>query len=167
MNKKVTILFALTVFISTAFAQDIRKTKGYQGIVELGGATFVGTREARFLGAADFINGYKFNPNYSMGIGIGVRFATNAIGEKGSYVVPLYGNFRANLFFDTSDKVFPYTQTKLGIAFVPSSSRVAVFHQSFGIGFKDSPTSIGLCGELFSVDEVSVLFIGLNIGFSF
>ena len=112
---------------------------------------------------ADFINGYKFNPNCSMGIGVGIRSVTN----EGS-LIPLYGNFRANLFSDTTDKVYPYTQTKLGIAFATNSKEKAtIFHQSFGIRFKDSPTSIGLCGELFSVDGESILSIGLNIGFSF
>ena len=87
---------------------------------------------------------------------------------KGAYLLPLYGNFRANLFTDTTDKVYPYTQTRLGFAFASATKEiVTVLHQSFGIRFKDSPTSFGLCGELLSSDGRSYLSIGLNIGFSF
>jgi len=167
MKKKLPILLALTIVAFTAFAQETKNVRGYQGIVELGGALFVSSGNNPLFGAADFINGYKFNSNYSMGIGVGIRFATNAIGEKGSYLVPLYGSFRANLFFDTSNKVFPYTQTKIGIAFATDSNQIALLHQSFGIGFKDSPISIGLSGELFSLGGWSIIAIGLNIGFSF
>jgi hypothetical protein len=82
--------------------------------------------------------------------------------------VPLYGNFRANLFSDASVKVYPYTQTKIGIGFsTGSKEKLTILHQSFGIRLKDSPVSFGLCGELFSSDRMSILSIGFNIGFTF
>jgi len=163
-KKTGTIIVALSLFTLTSFAQENKKTTGYQGIVELGGAKFVKYERAPFLGTVDFINGYKFNPLFSMGIGVGILFSTKDIGAKDSYIVPLYVNFRVN--FDSGHKVFPYIQTKLGIAFA-SGIQLAIMHHSFGICFKESPISIGLSGEMLDIHGMHVNSIGLNIGFSF
>ena len=167
MKKKISILLTLTFVTLTAFAQEDKSLRGYQGIVELGGATVMSSGTKPFLGSADFMNGYRFNANYFMGIGVGIKSVLNAFGEKGSYFVPLYGSFRTNLFSDTSHKVFPYTQTKIGIAFATGGDQLFLLHQSFGIGLKDTPISLGLSGDLFSINGMSIFAIGLNISFSF
>jgi len=69
LQMKTAILFVLTVFTFSSFAQETGKTKGYQGIIELGGSTFF-QEGTSLICRADFINGFKFNPNFSMGLGI-------------------------------------------------------------------------------------------------
>jgi len=167
LRMKVAILFVLTVFTFSSFAQEAVKTKNYQGIVEFGGSTFFQSGTP-FVCSADFINGFKFTPTFFMGLGVGIRFAPDELGNGDSQVIPLYGCVRINLLNEQRNKVYPYIQSGLGVMFVTrGGGRGAFFHQSFGIGFKNSPVSIGLCGELISIDYSSVMMIGLNLGFSF
>jgi len=163
MKRRVALL-VLTICTFTAFAQETKKNSGYHGIVEFGGATFVAERTP-FLGSVNFINGYKFNPSLSLGIGIGMTFDFKHFGEKGSYIIPLYGNFRANLGYDKYQKVVPYIQTGLGVA-IASGAQLSFLRQSIGIGFKNSPVSIGFSGEVFRFPTYPII-LGLNIGFSF
>ena len=164
---KVAVLFVLTVFTLSSFAQEAQKTKRYQGIIELDVATFF-QKDVPLLSRVDFINGYKFNPNVSMGLGIGIRFVPKEIGDGGSQMIPVYGNLRANLFYEECNNVYPYIQTCLGFIFETKSSERGTFvRQSFGVGFKNSPVSIGISGEIFSSYYSSPIIIGLNFGFSF
>ena len=162
---KVALLFVLTAFTLSSFAQEVKTTKRYQGVVELDGATFFQKGTSLFCGV-DFINAYKFNPSVSMGLGVGIRFVPKEVDNGG--LLPVYGNLRANLFYEQCDNVFPYLQTGLGVMFATKGGERGTFlRQSFGIGFKNSPVSIGMNGEIFSTHFASVLIIGLNLGFSF
>jgi len=162
---RVAILSVLTVFTLSSFAQEAPKTKSYQGIIELDVATLF-QKDMPIFSRVDFINGYKFNPNVSMGLGIGIRFVPKEIG--GSQMIPVYGNLRANLFYEECNNVYPYIQTSLGVMFVTKGSERGTFvRQSFGVGFKNSPVSIGISGEIFSTYFSSPIIIGLNFGFSF
>ena len=164
---KVFILFILTVLSLASFAQEAPKTKNYQGIIELDGATLF-VKGTPFLSRVDFINAYRFNSNVSMGLGIGIRFVPKEIGNGNSNMLPVYGNLRANLFYDQCNNVFPYIQTGLGIMFATKGGERGTFlRQSFGVGFKNSPVSIGISGEFFSAFSTSPIIIGLNLGFSF
>jgi len=90
IQMKVAILFILTVFTLSSFAQE---TKSYQGIIELDGASYF-QEDTPFLCRVDFINGYRFNPNVSMGLGIGLRFVPKEIGNDAAHLLPVYGNLR-------------------------------------------------------------------------
>ena len=181
MTKKVkTVLLLLLGCSFSAFAQEAKKTKGYQGIIEIGASTLIYDHQTSpILLKADFINGYKFNPSISAGIGIGIILSPSEIGNEGAYILPLYGNFRANLFYHQSTKVFPYIQTGAGLAFVPGSDEhFFILRQAIGIGFKKSPAHIGLIGEMFRANiayekggkghhSKSIFCPGIIIGFSF
>jgi hypothetical protein len=69
------------------------------------------------------------------------------------------------MFLNSSDKIFPYTQTKLGLGHI--TAPVAMLQQSIGIGFKKKPISIGLSGELLGGIGARAILLGLNFGFSF
>jgi opacity protein-like surface antigen len=133
--KKVTILLVLTIVALTVFAQEAKSIRGYQGILEVGGGFNVAESNATYL-KADFINGYRINHSLSIGYGIGVRYAINdswTIWENAPWVVlPLIGNFRANLGYSRLGNAYPYVQAGLGFS-IPWGF---VINHSFGIAFK-------------------------------
>jgi len=66
-------------------------TKGYVGIVEAGYQAGIGDHGAGRL-KVNVINGYQFNPYFSAGVGIGLRYYTNADAAW----LPLFLDLRAN-----------------------------------------------------------------------
>ncbi|MDR2963355.1 MAG: hypothetical protein LBU90_06970 [Bacteroidales bacterium] len=167
MKKKTVVLGICSLLSISLFAQRSERTTGYQGSVNVGVATFFSPTEAPSLLTADFVNGYKFSNAYSMGIGVGVRLSHENLGGTAHYLLPLYGNFRANFVTDTVYKIFPYMQTKLGIAIVPYSDTYALLQQSFGVSFTGTPLSVGICGELYAHEGISLVSLGLQLGISF
>ena len=161
---KFAILLVMTIFTLSSFAQEV---KNYQGIIEIDGATSF-RKGSPFLSRVDFINGYNFNHNVSMGLGIGIRFAPEKIGNDGSHMIPVYANLRTKLFYEQCNNAYPYVQTGLGVMFTTKGGeRGTFFRQSFGVGFKNSSVSIGISGEIFSIYYASPLIIGMNFGFTF
>jgi len=172
MKKIGILIFILTIFSLSAFAQKTRKSHGY---VEIGGGFSVADNKGGYA-KADLMYGYTFNPTSSIRLGVGARYAPvnadkgkpwAAPGNNWGLLLPFIGNYRANLGYQKFEKIYPYIQSGLGIA-LPG----IVFNQSIGIGLKNAPFSIGLGGEviaLFHEVETSgfATFLGLNIGISF
>jgi opacity protein-like surface antigen len=149
------IIILLSILLKlTLFAQE-SNTRGYQGIIEAGGGiVFVHDRIERDF-KADFINGYRFNDNISIGLGVGVRkYSTDE-----EFIPLVYLNFRANLGYNRFEKFYPYVQTGLGYP---------LLSQSVGLAFKNAPIAIGICGEIVPIIG-STLFtsIGVKVGISF
>jgi len=143
-----TVMSILMLFAVSSFAQ---KTKGYQGIIEVGGGVCVFDVVTSQL-KADFINGYKFNNQFSMGLGLGIRkFSPD-------FVPLVYLNFRRNLGYDKFEKVYPYIQTGIGFP---------VLNQSVGLAFKNVPIAIGLHGEVIPLFGAIFISVGANIGILF
>ena len=160
MKKQLAFLLLLLLFASLSYAQEHIKIRGYQGIVEVGGglnandSDFGSFRNTFFR--ADFVNGYKFNHSFSMGLGVGVRKFS-----AGEWLPPVYLNFRCNIGHNKFEKVYPFIQTKIGFP---------IFNQSIGLAFKNSPFTIDMGGEalmLFSGVAVGFISFGVNVGFSF
>jgi len=149
------IIILLSIFLNfTVFAQEA-KTKGYQGIIEVGGG--VCWHDEIIAGGfkVDFINAYKFNDCISIGLGVGVRKYSSV-----KEFIPLaYLNFRANLGYSQFEKVYPYVQTGLGFP---------VLNQSVGLAFKNTPIAIGVYGEIVPIIYSSLFAsIGVNVGITF
>jgi|GEM_PF-1936360 len=173
--KQIIPLFLFILLTSSSYSQESKKTRGFQSSWEIGGGFTVLENKVGYL-KVDFINGYKFNPTYSLRVGIGARYAPvdkekdkhwGRPGNNTWLVLPLYADFRANLGYTRFEKVYPYVQTKLGFAMLG-----VVFNQSIGLGLKNTPITIGLSGEIIRlVSEIETTgrcaLIGLNLGVTF
>lgn len=117
---------------------------GYKGIVELGYQIGVGDFGMDRI-KLNIINGYQVNQNFSIGIGTGVRYYTDAE----SLLVPIFADFRGNLILDS--KISPYLSLGIGYSFDATDSFT-------GVGFLLNPT----VGVSFMVSDKSAMNIGLG-----
>lgn len=106
---------------------------GYKGIVETGYQVGIGGYASGRL-KLNIINGYQFNPHFSIGLGTGLRYYT----DEGSTLVPLFADFRVN-FMD--NKVSPYFSLGTGYSFDASDGFAGVgvlLNPAIGVNFKPS-----------------------------
>lgn len=117
---------------------------GYKGLIELGYQ----------IGSGDFgmdriklniINGYQVNQNFSIGIGTGLRYYTDAE----ALLIPIFADFRGNISLDS--KISPYVSLGIGYSFDATNS----FE---GVGFLLNPT----IGVSFKVSDKSAMNVGLG-----
>ncbi len=122
---------------------------GYMGRIEVGYG--LGTGDLPIgVGKLSFVNGYRFNPNFSLGLGIGLRmFNENDLYsldvsdetsysylEIGSVVIPVFLDFRAN--FSTGNAA-PFIGLGVGYSLDPDFGNSSMFlSPSLGIKFKTS-----------------------------
>ena len=112
--------------------------KGYRGIVELGTVLPFGIR-------LDIINGYQFNPYFSLGFGTGLH----AYFDEG-LLMPFFVDLRIN-YMDR--KISPYTSLGIGYSF-----NLTDYFEPSGVYF--SPT----CGVRFKLNEKCAMNVGLGLG---
>ncbi|MDR1197633.1 MAG: hypothetical protein LBK94_01280 [Prevotellaceae bacterium] len=91
-----------------------KKRSGYCGIIETGYAFGLDGNGGNSL-VLDIINGYRFNPYFSLGVGTGVHYYT---GES-TALIPIFADFRVNFI---NKKISPYFSLELGYSFNGSSS---------------------------------------------
>lgn len=150
---------------------------GYQGIVEMGHANGIDYKRKDFL-KLNVINGYKFNPYFSLGLGTGIRYYYDAKDA----MVPLFIDFRANFI---NKKVSPYLALDVGYlvditrnieikAVGPSlnptagvsfkiSNKTAIY---FGIGYEiQRVENYQYWNGIFTAENTS--YISINAGISF
>jgi hypothetical protein len=117
------------------FNNNSKFKRGYIGIVELNYLFGVGNHGLSRI-EANIINGYQFNPYFSLGLGTGLRWYMY---ESGSAIfIPIFADFRA-IFKDK--KISPYLSLGLGYS-IDASSRFSgvgvLLKPSFGVSFKVS-----------------------------
>lgn len=129
---------------------------GYQLNLELGVSIGNWTSNTSMIARGNVVNGYRFNPYISTGLGIGLRayeFFQLINGNSNSStttLLPVFADVRIN-FLDR--KVSPYSATGLGYSYDLSDQMRGVgsfISQSFGATFKVSTKSsfnVGLCLE--------------------
>ena len=118
-------------------------TKGYVGIVDVGYEFSIGLyNRDRFQ--VDIINGYQFNPYFSIGLGTGLRIYP----DVQEILIPLYTDFRVTMM---DNKVSPYFSAAIGYSF-------KVTDGSGSSGFLFNPT----LGITLKVSENSLMFLGLG-----
>lgn len=156
--------------------------KGYQLIIEMGSGVAY-SDYGKTLNNIDIVNGIRFNPNFSLGVGTGIRVCE--VGADEFLALPIFLDLRLNL---ARSRVSPYLALGIGYSqsfedygsggFVKPSAGI-----SFRIGSKNS-MNIGLCLDVQSMtysytnysyyyyptttysDELTTS-LGLNVGFSF
>ncbi|MBX2973211.1 MAG: hypothetical protein KF797_08920 [Flavobacteriales bacterium] len=107
---------------------------GYSGIVETGyqqGVGYYGSSRLKL----NIINGYRFNPYLSMGLGVGMRYFT----DPGDVLLPLFADFRVR-FMDKT--VTPYFSTGIGYSFDLGDGFTGAgffLNPALGVAFKVSP----------------------------
>ncbi len=116
---------------------------GYKGIVDIGYDIGVGDYGVDRI-RLNIINGYQFNPYFSMGFGLGVRYYYDAEAA----LMPFFADFRAN-FIDNS--VSPYFSLGFGYSF----DLTDYFE---GVGILLNPT----IGVSFKVSDKTALNIGVG-----
>jgi hypothetical protein len=149
--------------------------KGYKGIIDIGyqiGIGDYGMDRLKF----NFINGYQFNPNISIGLGLGLRYFI----VDGTAYVPIFTDFRTT-FLDNN--ISPYFSLGIGYS-VTNGGGVGFFlNPNLGTSFKVSKRSainLGIGYELQKMDlwfgnyysgyyteTINLSVIDLHIGFSF
>jgi len=112
--------------------------KGYRGIAEFETMIPFGIR-------FNVINGYQFNPYFSLGFGVGFHWYI----EDG-LLLPLFADFKVNFL---NKKVSPYLSLAVGYSFNLTESNPS--------GMYFSPT----CGVRFKFTEKTAMNVGLGMGF--
>lgn len=124
-----------------------RRKTGWWCAVELTGnfdpTKFIDTEDkAQYMGNLElsFTNGYRFNPYFRIGVGVGVRYNFNykemglAMGkEVKSFAFPLFLDLRGNIISQEYHTVVPYWSLDAGYAF----HQGAFVEPTFGIRIGD------------------------------
>ncbi len=127
------------------FNNNSKFKRGYIGIVELNYLFGVGNHGLSRI-EANIINGYQFNPYFSLGLGTGLRWYMY---EGGSAIfIPIFADFRVN-FMD--NKVSPYFSLGIGYSFDATDS-------FSGLGILAKPS----LGVTIKVSEKLVMHTGLG-----
>ena len=116
---------------------------GYKRVVELGYQFGTGDYGMNRL-KLNIINAYQINPNFSVGIGTGIRYYL----DPNTTVVPLFADFRANL---SKKSISPYCSLGVGYSFDASNN-------FDGVGFLVNPT----VGASFMISEKTAINVGLG-----
>ena len=98
----------------------------YRGIVEFGYQYGLGDNRMDRI-KFNFINGIQFNPNFSFGLGVGLRYYY----EDNEALIPVFANLRLN-FLDK--KISPYLSIGVGYSFNATD-------RFKGVGFLFNPTA--------------------------
>lgn len=118
---------------------------GYKGILEMGYQFGIGQHGLDRL-KLDIINGYQFNPYFSVGIGTGLRYYF----DLDATYIPVFADFRVHI---TSDKIAPYLALGVGYTLSPKKH-----FEGEGVGFLINPS----LGINFKVSQRSSLFLGIG-----
>lgn len=144
--------------------------KGYIGIIEFGYGIPVGDFGMNYL-KVNFINGYRFNQNVSLGLGLGLHQFNDSeqYDYYDSYVPDLFDNKFIPIFLDlrvnlTKGKISPYLVLDAGANFYNDFSGSGVMYSpgagvKFGIGPKSS-LNVGI-----SFDNYQIPFFDFNSGY--
>lgn len=145
--------------------------RGYRGIVELGYGISADDNPVDFA-KLNIINGYQFNPYFSLGLGTGVRYYYDSYSEL--TMVPVFADFRVNFI---NRKVSPYISAGVGYSFNATDDFAGAgmyFDSTLGVRFmvsKKSALNIGFGYELqqqdFVAGTINMESISINVGISF
>lgn len=116
---------------------------GYKGVIEFGyqiGIADYGMDRLKL----NIINAYQINPNFSIGVGTGIRYYS----DPNTAIIPLFADFRANL---SNKSISPYCSLGIGYSFDATNS-------FSGVGFLVNPT----VGASFMISEKSAINVGLG-----
>jgi hypothetical protein len=146
---------------------------GYKGIIELGYQIGVGDYGMDRL-KLNFINGYQFNPNISLGFGLGLRYYEDKYYiDDNDVLFPIFTDFRVNF---TDNKISPFVSAGIGYSFKSEDFDGVGFllNPTVGVSFmvsKKSALNVSLGYELQRYASYyrsgSISAIDLNISFSF
>lgn len=120
---------------------------GYKGITELGYQIGSGALGLDRMRIDIIINGYQITPNFSFGVGTGLRYYFDAEAA----VIPIFVDFRSNFM---NDNVSPYLSLSTGYSFDATNGFESVgflLHPTIGVAIKVSEKSslnLGLGYEL-------------------
>lgn len=106
------------------------KESGYIGIVDVGYAAGLGNYGLDFVNLT-MIHGYKFNPHFSLGSGVGARYYHSA----DAVLIPLFMNFQVNFI---KKPISPYFALSAGYSFNASADFEPVgflINPSIGVHF--------------------------------
>jgi len=117
---------------------------GYKRVVELGYQFGLSKYYSKDRLKLNIINAYQINPNFSIGIGTGIRYYLS----PNTTIVPLFADFRATLL---KKSISPYFSLGAGYSFDASNN-------FDGVGFLVNPT----VGARFMISEKTAINVGLG-----
>jgi hypothetical protein len=107
-----------------------RRKSGYIGILDVGYALGTGDYGLNFINLT-MVNGYKFNPYFSLGFGTGIRYYL----DEDAILMPFFINFKVNFI---NKAVSPYIALNAGYSFNASNDFESVgflINPSIGVHF--------------------------------
>ena len=141
---------------------------GFEQVVEFG---YAPASESMDYLKLNCINGYRFNPYFSAGIGTGLRYYTTA----DALCFPLFVDFRTNILKVLKSQFSPYVAFGIGYTFeiTPDFQGLGVFiNPNFGVLYHmNKKTSlhfgIGIESQRFSQSSMSLSPVCINLGVSY
>ena len=135
------------VDVSSKSKNNSEVKSGYLGILNIGYGFGIGHDSKGFdFGKFDFINGYQFNPYFSLGFGTGLKFYFDEFST--SLVIPIFADFRAH-FIDYIAS--PYIAVGIGYTLEATP-------EFGGLGFMLNPS----LGASIKISKRSALNIGVG-----
>lgn len=137
---------------------------GYRGIIDIGYDIGVGDYGIDRI-KLNIINGYQFNPHFSVGFGTGLRY----FHEVAALYIPLFLDLRANIL---NENVSPYVAIRTGYSMRVTNSIGGGFmlNPTVGVTFKTSSKSsmnIGFGYDLLRLNGFGFSALSFNLGVSF
>lgn len=129
-------------------------TKGYKGIVELGGGVGVGQYGDEFASLSTS-HGYQFNPYLFLGLGVGLDYHF----DYETVYIPIFIDARFN-FKPIDKKITPYVGMKVGYAFVDDYS--AYLSPHIGVKFPISKKLNMSVSAVYSMQRIDVNYYSGN-----
>lgn len=159
---------------------------GYYGLIELGYGMQVGDK-GYDIGKFNFINGYRFSPHFSAGIGVGLRYYAYDVFEENFFGysdlietggIPVFLDLRAHF---SKGNVSPYLVLNAGFTFDSQMFEPnLMISPGAGVKIKVSRKSSFLVGISYDIQEYTLYDfeqeslldekltnVSLNLGFSF
>jgi len=141
---------------------------GYESVMEFGYAPATESMDYLKLNS---INSLRFNPYFSAGLGTGLRYYTTA----DALCIPIFIDFRANMFKILNSPVSPYVAFGIGYTFeiTPDFVGLGIFiNPSFGVIYRVNKKNslhfgIGIESQRFSQSSMSTSPVCINLGLSF
>lgn len=141
--KKGTLLLFMCILLHV----NIKAQKGYEKSIETGYSLGIGDVSNNTFNFA-MVNGYRFNPNFYIGAGVGFGYTNNLNGinithlfsvsntteyRQGLVLIPIYAQIKINL---TNSNVSPFLLANVGYTIDGRKDFGFMFAPTFGIDFK-------------------------------
>ncbi len=173
MREPVVVMKKTTASHTSSVSRE--KTKGYVGIIDAFYGIGVGDYAENLFGVT-MVNGYRFNPYFSLGVGVGLKYYP----DSETTMVPVFADLRATF---TRKNITPFVALGIGAPVISDAvgSVGFFFNPHVGAHFRLPDSKIGLNVSVgYEMQEATIIenqgysqvttshgAVSLKVGFSF